>query len=166
MGRVAALIVTGAAVLHAQDTTQGRPRSDTALFRMCRPTNPPQCTPATHVDPRGPVPADGNPYFEFMVDTPAALLLDSPRPVAPPEVRGLAAQVLTQFVVDSTGAVEPTSVKILKASVPALGVAVRDAILRQRFTPAIAGGQRVRQLVQLPFVFLAGDSLGVAVVRR
>lgn len=61
--------------------------------------------------------------------------------------------VLAQFVVDSSGAVEVSSIKILRSADPAFTQSVRDALATYRFTPAEVGGVHVKQLVTMPFTF-------------
>lgn len=56
--------------------------------------------------------------------------------------------VIVQFVVDTTGRVEPGSVQILRTTHAQFGDAVRRWLTRTRYSPAEASGVRVRQLVQ------------------
>jgi hypothetical protein len=58
-----------------------------------------------------------------------------------------------QFVVDTLGRVELPSVRELERTRGAFGLAVRSALPRMRFTPALVGGRPVRQLVEFPIVF-------------
>jgi TonB family protein len=62
-------------------------------------------------------------------------------------------EVLAQFVVDATGAVEPSTYKVLKSDDPAFSEAVREALPTMRFTPARIRGKAVKQLVEQPFTF-------------
>jgi protein TonB len=66
---------------------------------------------------------------------------------------GVEGDVRAQFVVDTLGRVEAGSVKILSTSHDLFGTAVRDALMRARFTPAEAGGRKVRQLAEQVFTF-------------
>lgn len=133
-------------------------QSDT-LVRICRPTNPPQCTPplAGQYAPGQPriQPEGDNPYFEFMVEAPARLRQDSPRPAYPPLLReaGVAGEVFAQFVVDTTGRVEASSLKVLRSTHELFTASVRAALETLRYTPARVSGRPVRQLVQETFVF-------------
>lgn len=61
--------------------------------------------------------------------------------------------VLAQFVVDTTGAPEPSTFKVLKSSNPLFDEAVRDALAQMQFIPAMVGGRPVKQLLQQPFLF-------------
>jgi protein TonB len=69
------------------------------------------------------------------------------------QAAGIEGDVRTQFVVDTLGHVERGSVQILEASHDQFSAAVRDALTRARFTPAEAGGHKVRQLVEQTFTF-------------
>jgi protein TonB len=62
-------------------------------------------------------------------------------------------EVLAQFVVDTTGRVEPNSIKILKSSHDLFTNAVQQALRTARYYPAEIGGRKVKQLVQQPFNF-------------
>ena len=71
--------------------------------------------------------------------------------------------VLTQFVVDTAGMADPTTLKVLKSTHELFVQAVSRALPDMRFLPAQVGGRSVKQLVELPFVFqIAGDRGGSA----
>jgi periplasmic protein TonB len=61
--------------------------------------------------------------------------------------------VLMQFVVDTTGKADPSTISVLKSSHPLFALYVRTAILLSTYHPAMIGHYRVRQLVQQPFNF-------------
>jgi len=61
--------------------------------------------------------------------------------------------VFTQYVVDTSGFADSTSLKIIRATHPEFALAVRAAIPYMRFSPARLGTQRVRQLVEQEFTF-------------
>jgi TonB family protein len=65
-------------------------------------------------------------------------------------VRG---RVLAEFVVDTTGSVEPETVTIVTSTLPPFGSAVQDALPAARFTPGRIASRPVRQLVQMVFQF-------------
>jgi protein TonB len=75
---------------------------------------------------------------------------DNPTPDYPQAMRaaGVDGSVLVQFVVDTTGRVEPKSISILRETNPQFGEAVRRCLGRTRYSPAELHGKRVRQLVQ------------------
>ena len=62
-------------------------------------------------------------------------------------------QVLVEFVVDTSGLVVVESISAISTSHALFTDAVRRALQNARFHPALLGGQRVRQLVQLPVKF-------------
>lgn len=95
------------------------------------------------------------PYFEFQIEKPAQLASDSPRVPYPDELlpQRTVGTVLAQFVVDTLGRVEPTTLKVLRSDAPAFTQAVKAGLSSLRFLPAEIGGRKVKQLVQLPFEF-------------
>ena len=62
-------------------------------------------------------------------------------------------RLLVQFVVDTVGAMEPGSLKMIKTDHEDFIAAVRSFLNAATFKPAMKGGLKVRQLVQMPFVF-------------
>ena len=62
-------------------------------------------------------------------------------------------RVVITFVVDETGRVEPSSVRIIESAHVLFEPAVKQAVLATRFKPAQWRGRAVRQLVQQAFVF-------------
>jgi TonB family protein len=100
-------------------------------------------------------------YTAAQVDTPAVLdTVAMPVVTYPPSMRasGTSGVVIAEFVVDTTGAVEPEHVGIVSATDPLFADAVRDAIRLATFRPAIHKGRAVRQLVRQPFEFRAPRS--------
>lgn len=92
------------------------------------------------------------------VDVPAAL--DSatmPSVAYPPSLRatGMSGVVVAEFVVDTTGRMEPETFGAISATDPLFSAAVRAAVAGASFRPAQRKGRRVRQLVRLPFEFAA-----------
>ncbi|MBX9928294.1 MAG: energy transducer TonB [Gemmatimonadaceae bacterium] len=95
------------------------------------------------------------PYFEFQVEKPVAQIPGSGQPRYPDILKsaGVEGEVLAQFTVDTTGRVELPSFTVLKKTHDLFVTSVRQALPAMRFLPAEAGGRKVRQLVQQPFVF-------------
>jgi protein TonB len=89
------------------------------------------------------------------VEKPVALAPGSKPPRYPETLRaaGVEGRVVALFVVSAQGLVEEPSVRIVRSDNPLFDDAVRSALGRMRFTPAESGGRKVRQLVQMPFVF-------------
>jgi TonB family protein len=94
-------------------------------------------------------------YTADDVDNAARLERDSFSPVYPDSLwkLGTNGQAMVEFVVDSLGRVEMDFFSVVSASHAEFGEAVRQALARTRFAPAIRGGRRVRQIVQLPTRF-------------
>jgi len=114
--------------------------------------------------PEGPTVMDANQtYFEFQVEKQAAVSRGVP-PQYPAELRaaGTSGEVLMQFVVDTLGHVEVSSIKEMKTSDARFTAAVREVLPRMRFHAAEIGGRKVRQLVQMPFQFAVDGGAGEA----
>ena len=102
----------------------------------------------------GGTPTD-QPLFEFQVEKPALTKEGNPQPKYPSMLQSanVEGEVLVQFVVDTSGKAEMSTFKILKASNDLFAQEVRRVLPFYRFYPAEAGGRKVQQYVQLPFVF-------------
>jgi protein TonB len=96
------------------------------------------------------------PYSATDVERPVSPVGDAPTPAYPEALRssGIRGSVTAEFVVDTTGRVEPGSFRALASDNDLFTAAVREAVLRTRFHPAEASGRRVRQLVQQSFSFV------------
>jgi TonB family protein len=94
-------------------------------------------------------------FQEFEVDSAATRDPASAGPVYPDElrVRGVQGQVVVEFAVDTTGHADSTTFRVVQTTHPEFAEAVREALPKMLFTPAVAGGRRVRQLVRLPMKF-------------
>jgi protein TonB len=62
-------------------------------------------------------------------------------------------EVLAQFVVDTSGRAEMNTFKVLKSSNELFTSSVKNVLPQMRFYAAEVGGHKVKQLVQMPFVF-------------
>jgi TonB family protein len=92
------------------------------------------------------------------VDSPAVLLSSPILSVTYPHslrASGVSGSVLAEFVVDTTGQVESEYVGVVSSTHPLFSEAVRVAVGGALFRPAVRKGRRVRQLVRLPFQFVA-----------
>ena len=94
-------------------------------------------------------------YLASQVDNPVAYDNRSAAPAYPDSLRraGVEGQVTAQFVVDTTGRVDVGSFVLLESTHGRFTESVRLALPRMFFRPALLNGQKIRQLVQLPFVF-------------
>jgi protein TonB len=103
----------------------------------------------------GVVRASGNDPLELgeVARRPTVIEQATPNYPADARWRRLEGVVLVRVVIDTTGAVEEASVKVMR-SVPGLDEAAMAAIKRWRFTPAIDhSGRPVRVIVEVPFAF-------------
>lgn len=66
---------------------------------------------------------------------------------------GIPGRVVAQFIVDQAGRIEAGTITIASATHPSFASAVRLALDRAVFHPALLDGEPVRQLVELPFDF-------------
>lgn len=94
------------------------------------------------------------PYMEFQVEK-AVAHIGGALPEYPASLSdaGIKGEVLAQFVVGENGRYEGGTLKILSSSNPAFSEAVKRALPGMRFSAAQIGGQKVKQLVQMPFQF-------------
>lgn len=101
----------------------------------------------------GATPTDSQVYTAAGVEEAPALL--SPPPAYPELLRraGIQGRVLLQAIVDTTGRLEPGSLKILKSPSSGFDVATKRWALEARFRPARLQGRAVRVLVNLPSDF-------------
>ena len=115
---------------------------------------PQQVAPAAAVDLDG-LMAEGSVYTAASVDEPAVMQRGSRLPYYPESLydAGIGGRVLVEFVVNIVGKVEPATVRVVTASEPEFAEAVRSAIVSAEFSSPRIGAARVRQLVQIPFVF-------------
>ncbi len=66
---------------------------------------------------------------------------------------GVQGTVVMRWIVGTDGRVESGSIQVVSSPNKLFSDAVRTALLNTRFRPAEAGGQKVRQLVEQPFIF-------------
>jgi TonB family protein len=98
------------------------------------------------------------PKLATVVDRPVMPRGGNRGPAYPEALRrsGTPGEVVLRVVVDTTGRIEDESIEVVRSSDARFLRAVRDAIASWRFIPAESEGRRVRQLVELPFVFQPG----------
>ena len=92
-----------------------------------------------------------------LLDVDSAAVRD-PRSAAPAypqdmETRGVEGLVKVRFVVDSTGLVDVSTIKVLETTNESFARSVRAAMPDMRFRPASIGGKPVRQLSEQEFAF-------------
>lgn len=76
---------------------------------------------------------------------------------------GISGRVVAEFIVDTAGAIEPGSLRIVSTTHPSFTWAVKAALDEGTYRSAFLHGKRVRQIVQLPFVFDPRDTAAAAV---
>jgi TonB family protein len=89
------------------------------------------------------------------VDQAVSARAGNPAPEYPLMLRAahVEGHVDVRFVVDTLGRAEPASIQVIASAHDRFSDAVRQAILHSRYTPAMAHGVRVRQLVEQRFEF-------------
>jgi protein TonB len=89
------------------------------------------------------------------VEKQVSLIPGSASPRYPEALRmaGVEGRVVAQFVVGVEGRVEPGTVRLVRSDNALFDESVRVALARMQFTPAEIAGRKVRQLVEMPFVF-------------
>jgi protein TonB len=95
------------------------------------------------------------PLFDFQVEVQVKVGPGNTAPEYPSQLRAnnIDGNVMAQFVVDTTGRADMGSYKEISSTHPLFGNAVRNHLPRMKFIPAEIGGKKVKQLVQMPFVF-------------
>ncbi len=79
----------------------------------------------------------------------------SAAPVYPKDLleKNIEGSATLRFVIDSTGLVDLSTIRVMDATHQEFAKAVRDAMPRMRFKPAMRGASAVRQLVEQPYKF-------------
>ena len=100
-------------------------------------------------------------YAEALVEERPALL-SAPTPVYPALLKqaGIQGRVILPAVIDTTGRVEPASVRIMKSSHPAFDQPTKDWILKALFRPARLHGRGVRVSIHLVVDYAITPSSG------
>ncbi|MDF1504905.1 energy transducer TonB [Roseisolibacter sp. H3M3-2] len=101
-------------------------------------------------------PIDGDPVFvasELDVEVQRDPSSVGPRYPEPLRLTNTEGAVTAEWIVDTTGAADPASFKIVASSHPLFTDAVKECLTGMKFRPAELGGQRVRQLVRQEFRF-------------
>jgi protein TonB len=96
----------------------------------------------------------GKAFDENQVDR-AVVVTRKADPRYPESLKSVGVQgtVVMRFIVGADGKVEPGSIEAVSSPHKLFSDAVRTALLNMRFRAAEAGGQKVRQLVEQPFIF-------------
>jgi len=110
---------------------------------------------ARRLPPDHPAGSGGTVYVESEVDRP---VIRDPSSAAPEYPAFLQAEhvegfVIGEFIVDTNGRADSTSLHIVLSSHPAFEQSLREALPRMRFLPATLDGHSVRQRVRQEFDF-------------
>lgn len=99
-----------------------------------------------------------SPYSEAQVDKVVSILSGYRTPRYPESMRAAGVQqtVNVEFVVDSAGFIEKSSLTFADGAHMSFQSAVREALANAKFLPAEVNGRRVRQRVSQAFVFSLG----------
>src|ERR1019366_333449 len=99
-------------------------------------------------------------YFEYQVENPVMSAPGSAAPRYPDILKsaGVSGEVIASFVVDTTGLADVGSLKVIRSSHQLFVNSIVAAMPDMRFTPAMVGGRKVKQLVMQPFVFQIADT--------
>jgi protein TonB len=86
-----------------------------------------------------------------------AVLISQPVPKYPPVLQqaGISGLVKLRYVVDTTGRVEPTSIKVIESTHRGFEDPARESVEAAVFHPARIGERPVRQLANQPIRFVA-----------
>ena len=94
-------------------------------------------------------------YSEIEVDSTVTLDPSAEGPQYPPALlqAGVQGVVYARFIVDTVGHVDTATLVVLDKPDPEFVNAVRTALVRMKYRPAVLRGRAVAQLVEQPFVF-------------
>ena len=95
-------------------------------------------------------------YLDFQVESPVRVK-EAVAPHYPEELKAhkVAGEVIVQFVVNETGEPIMSTFKVLKSNENAFSDSVKRAVAVMTFYAAVFQGRNVKQLVQVPFKFVA-----------
>jgi TonB family protein len=137
-------------------TVHERREAPLTLTRVDPPPAKPARSPSMpSASDRPGAPAGGDVFFDWQVEKLALMVPGSRGPVYPALLRsaGIEGTVLVQFVVDTLGRADLTTLQVLQSEHAFFTSAVKHALERMRFLPAEIGEHRVPQLVQQAFQF-------------
>lgn len=92
---------------------------------------------------------------EIEVDSTVERDPSSAAPQYPPDMlaRSIQGSTFVHYVVDTTGRVDSTSIRVIRTTHPAFARAVREALVQMKFRPAVQASRKVRQWVEQSFAF-------------
>src|SRR5260370_28755550 len=100
-------------------------------------------------------PLNDQPLFDFQVEKPAAASPSNQPPNYPNQLRAanIQGQAVAKVVLHTNGRADMRTFEIIKSDHDLFTNAVRNSLPNFRFFPAELGGRKVKQLLQMPFVF-------------
>jgi len=106
--------------------------------------------------------AHTGPYLKDEVDRVVRPFDNNPKPVYPWRLQrqGVQGSFVAQFVIDSTGRVDESSMVFPPSAHSLFVEAVRQALRKSRYYPVEFGGRKVRQLVEQRFTFILVSGRG------
>jgi protein TonB len=107
---------------------------------------------------RGVAPDDNRVYLETVVEQRPALLSGPPPYPELLRVAGIRGRVVLQAIVDTTGRLEPNSIKIVQSPHAGFGPPIRQWAATALFSPARLQGRAVRVLVRLPLDYAVSQN--------
>jgi TonB family protein len=123
-----------------------------AVFAACMTPSPDLIVAPTD---KSAATAAASPMFEFQVEKPATPVPGNTSPKYPDQLRtaGIGGVVVAKFVVDTTGRADMGTFQAIKSDHDLFAHSVRQSLPDMRFVPAEVAGHRVKQLMQMPFIF-------------
>jgi len=145
----------------------GEPEPDPTSFRPAKPQTDPgpgltEMASELSDDQAPSAESNGDSVMTVMeVDSAAARYDDSAAPPYPPSLleKRIEGSVGIQYVVDTTGHADTTSIVVLSTTHEAFATSVKTTLPLMLFRPAIMNGHKVRQLVQQMFAFRIDTTL-------
>src|SRR5919198_4844268 len=109
----------------------------------------------TMSDAAPPLPGQDSVFSELQVDSTVARYPGSAAPAYPLDMlrQNVQGSVVTQYIVDTTGFADTSSLRVIRSTHQDFTNAVRAALPFMRFYPAKVGTHKVRQLVEQEFSF-------------
>src|SRR5437867_1983326 len=131
----------------ARFNARGLDRHIAKLKAACPPPPPDDST-------AGIMPPQGEPFLEAILDE-KPVVLSGPQAVYPEYLQkaGIEGRAIVQAIIDTTGRVEPSSIKIMQSPDTGFDRSAKEYVLKALFRPGRLRGRPVRALIALPVDF-------------
>jgi protein TonB len=145
---------------YAPPASEARPAEDRLALEVPRGTMKETQVAPESLERLPPIALGDSIKTELEVDSTVRRFDDGVAPAYPPALlrRQVEGAVLVQYVVDTLGRADTSTFRVLSATHPDFARAVKAALPRMRFRPAIMSSRVVPQLVQQPFAFRIVDT--------